>query len=478
MSTYEEDLDLRPYLVALSKHWKIAVFLAIITGVIGLAISFSRPQEYLSTATVIVIHNQLRLSLAEQFPTINENRDTKSRMDAYLTIAQSDFIAQSTSQTHGSTLPPKYQNPDALKALVDVATKGYAITIAANTTDPDLSAEIANTWAEETTKAINQAYSGDQPLGEIQKQIIQAQEEYQESQDDLENFIKGSTSTILEKKIAESQALLDAQVADRAWLYYYYFNRKQYLEDLILQLSALKDQLDSGSSSAAGDLGDALAVLSVRMNSLGINQNAGSASVIVTNPDQSSENINSSSIEFNPAGVRNQPSYIYQLPELDTLLEPNTNYAADIDQLLELAGVEQKRVNDELQKLTSQEFLENADPNLDNLASQIQALKSQLEFERAQRVELTSKRDLSLSTMDALMEKEKELQTAAQASNEVAVASPAVPSHTSNPRGIVIDTLFAAAAGFFLGIFWIVISQWWLMVGSGRSSIATTPVND
>ncbi|HKZ41507.1 MAG TPA: hypothetical protein VJ044_11125, partial [Candidatus Hodarchaeales archaeon] len=363
---------------------------------------------------------------------------------------------------HGSTLPPKYQNPDALKALVDVATKGYAITIAANTTDPDLSAEIANTWAEETTKAINQAYSGDQPLGEIQKQIIQAQEEYQESQDDLENFIKGSTSTILEKKIAESQALLDAQVADRAWLYYYYFNRKQYLEDLILQLSALKDQLDSGSSSAAGDLGDALAVLSVRMNSLGINQNAGSASVIVTNPDQSSENINSSSIEFNPAGVRNQPSYIYQLPELDTLLEPNTNYAADIDQLLELAGVEQKRVNDELQKLTSQEFLENADPNLDNLASQIQALKSQLEFERAQRVELTSKRDLSLSTMDALMEKEKELQTAAQASNEVAVASPAVPSHTSNPRGIVIDTLFAAAAGFFLGIFWIVISQWWL----------------
>lgn len=476
MTLYEGDLDLRPYLAALSKRWKIAVLLAIIGGIIGLGISLSKPKEYRSTATVIVTHNQLRLSLAEQFPTINENRDTKSRMDAYLTIAQSDYIAQATSEQISVMDPSINLNPEEINSLVDVTSRGYAINITANTTDPELSAAIANSWAEETTKVINLAYSGDQPLAEIQDQIQQAEIEYQEAQGNLESLIKESSTTTLENKIAEAKSLLNAQSADQAWLYYYYFNRKQYLEDLMFQLAALKKQVEKQPNSAAGDLGDALAVLTARMNSLGITQDTGSASVNVSPSNPVNETSNLPAIEFNPSSAKSQPNFFYQLPEISTLLESNTNYSSDIEGLLNIAKAEQDRVNQELQKLENQEFVGATDSSSESLGSQIQALQAQLEFERARNMELTSKRDLAQNTLVALREKEKELQAAAQSSNEVAIASPAVPPSVSNPRRIVIDTLMAAAFGFFIGIFWIIISQWWVLVGKGKGDITTAPV--
>jgi capsular polysaccharide biosynthesis protein len=81
-----------------------------------------------------------------------------------LALAQSDANAADTLKSLQEKYSPLDMTVDEIKNRVKVKSQGDLLLVTAIAGDPELAAEIANTWAREAVDAINLAYSGEQPL--------------------------------------------------------------------------------------------------------------------------------------------------------------------------------------------------------------------------------------------------------------------------------------------------------------------------
>ncbi len=79
-------------------------------------------------------------------------------------------MAVQAYQTVNADLPPENGILETFKDRIEIDSSGDLILIKARAEEPQLAAEIANAWARQTTQTINLAYSGEQPLPEIQTQ--------------------------------------------------------------------------------------------------------------------------------------------------------------------------------------------------------------------------------------------------------------------------------------------------------------------
>ena len=230
---HEDEIDLRPYISALLKHKWLILILGASFAIVGLIFSLLSTKTYTALATLLFTRNRATLSLAQEFPTVNEPVDFRSRMEALLEIANSDALAQRTIQVMGDQLPATLHNVDTLSQAVKASAKGDSLLVEATFQDPDTAAAIANTWAQELATTINIAYSGEQPLSDIQDKLISAQSDYESAQADLEDFIRQNPRTALEQQIKEAQELLDLAGNDRSVQLAYYYIRKHAMEQLL-----------------------------------------------------------------------------------------------------------------------------------------------------------------------------------------------------------------------------------------------------
>ncbi|MCJ7696189.1 MAG: Wzz/FepE/Etk N-terminal domain-containing protein, partial [Anaerolineaceae bacterium] len=87
MSFYDDEIDLRPYINAIRKKWWLIALITILVAAGAFAYSMLQSRNYETGATILLTRTRASLSLANQFPTINEPIDSRSRMDAMLEIA-------------------------------------------------------------------------------------------------------------------------------------------------------------------------------------------------------------------------------------------------------------------------------------------------------------------------------------------------------------------------------------------------------
>jgi uncharacterized protein involved in exopolysaccharide biosynthesis len=451
MTVYEDEIDLRPYILALIGNWWRIALIAMILAIVGLGFSLVQARQYVATATILLTRSQASLRLAEQFPTIQENiYDSTSRMNALLTIAQSDAISLATLELIGDRLPSGTRESEEIKNRVEITDQGDSILVSASAQTPQLAAEIANTWARQAVLAINQAYSGDQPLAEIQSQLASANQDYENAQGALEGFIQNSQLALLEKKIDEANNSLSEAVNDRAWQISYYYNRKQSMQDLKVKAEALKQQLGNGNSSSAGSIGDAIALLTMHSNAFGIGETSSARALWLGETSDK-------------AIPDNTPRMTYdlQLTELNSLNDSPSSYAQDLDLIIKQADAEISSAEQALEGL-NQNLLQGAGTDvMDATAAQIQQLQTQLEKEQARQRELTSARDLAWEAYQALVQKVTEIENSSQTSSQVTLASPAVPPQKPASRGTIRNTLVAAVLGGLLAVFWVFGSIWW-----------------
>lgn len=436
MTAFDEEIDLRPYLQSLFQRWWQIVLLAALAAIAALAISLTQARKYEAVATLLLTRSRSTLSLAEQFPTINEPVDTASRISAILAIAQSDAIAQTTLQAVKDRLPKNSQKLQDFKGLVKVESKGDALLVSATANTPELATEIANTWANEAALVVNQAYQGEQPLADIQAQREAAQKQYQDAQGNLESFIQNSQIDALSKKIEESQAVFNKIADDRAWQISYYDDRIKNMEALIAPAEALKSQLQRGNRSGAGDFGDALAVLDARASSLGINQ-------------------------F-------KMTMDLQLTDLSALKDSSPNYVADLDSVIEQAKEEKGKSESILKSLVQGVAQGEGSELFNEIAANLRDLKTQLEKEKARELGLTNERDMAWKAYQALLQKETEIKSAPQVSYAVTIASAAIPPEKPTPRGTVRNVLVAAVLGLIVGVFIVLAIKWWQSAGISK----------
>jgi uncharacterized protein involved in exopolysaccharide biosynthesis len=498
----------------------------------------------------VVTYRQPILTLSEEFSTVTGNIDLKNKQKAFLAISQSDQVAYSTYESLAGQLPDEMTFKD-FKKRVEVKNEGDAILITASFEDPAISASVANAWANATIQTINSAYGDVQPLPSLQAQLADAEQSYNDAQAALEQFIAENQISDLERQIAESQAVLDIlqnaqmeiiqkqlntpvnllseqadqyfqtltdhsqavfseQVRGQLELLAYYTNRQTGLAQLQMQVEALREQLNSGSDSIAGDSGDALAVFWARARTFGVDNlyqvnqsDYGDAHSAGYSGDSDGACYNSGDSVVTSQQVEHIPALDIALTDIVTLRDSQSNYVADLDVLIRQIEVEQEKTDaaiadlsktlaaggdyqyydsldienplyqagiDSLDQITnleltsiSQERL-NGTPlakQIEQVSANIQSLQAQLEQEQATQRNLTNERDLAEKAYQALRVKETEIKTGAQTSNEVVLASAAVPPLVPDSRGTVTNTLLAGIVGGMLAVVWVFASEWW-----------------
>ena len=445
MTLYDDEIDLRPYITSLIQHWWQILIIAFIFAVVGLGISLIMPRKYESTATILLTRSRPTLSLAEQFPTVNEPVDSSLRMNALLSLAQSDTLTMETLNSLGEKLPAEDREIEALKKHVQIGSQGDAIVVTATAKDPILAADIANSWADQVVAAINLAYSGAQLPPEIQTQLASSQLEYQGAQTALETFMQDDQKAFLKARVNEAQNLLDKLALDRTNQVAYFTQRKETLSQVSDQAAALKRLLQNGSGTAAAGVGDAIAVLKARASVFGLTTDTS---------DQSNTS---------PLTTRPNSDIIInlQLPEAATTGGTPDAYIKDLDNLIQLAKDEMANADENLKNL-GQEVIQGQGYDLiSQTASQVQNLQTQLERVKARERELTSQRDLTWKAFEALAQKQTEIKTTVPTSDQVTLAVQGIPPQKPTSRGTIRNVLIAGVLGLMVGVVWVLGAQWW-----------------
>ncbi len=448
MSIYDDEIDLRPYISALRRRWWLIGLITIIAASAVFTYGVLQERKFEAVATILLTRSRASLSLVNQFPTITEPIDARSRMQAMMSIAESEGLVVQTLEDIHQAHPGNGIELEELKNSVNITSSGDTIQVAVSMTDPEYAAMIANTWARNAVTAINYAYTEEQLPGEIMVSLGPARAEYEQAQSELESFLRENQVDVLQKQIDETSALLDELVQDRTWKIAYIVRRKQKMEQVINQAEALKELLKSRDTSLAAGLGDALAVMRLRADAFGVLQVDGS--VVSTS--------GSSSIINEP----NQPDLVFdvQITDLIESVEAGQNYQQDLERIIELAGAEKGSAETALLELAQQSLDVGNDEIFTAPSTRLRNLKSELEAETAYLNELHSIRDLSLEVYQALIRKETEVRNNLQTSSTVTFASPAVPPIEPTSRGVLRNTAIGAALGFFVSTIWVLAAEW------------------
>jgi capsular polysaccharide biosynthesis protein len=454
VSYSEDDLDLLPYIQSLIRNWWLILLVAVMFAGVAFGYSVFRKKIYQATASVLMTRTRAALSLAEQFPTINDPIDTRSRMDAITAIANSDAILLKTYED----IQAKNQNINLkisdIKNAVKLSITGDMIDVTASSASPEMAADIANTWAQHAVTAINYAYSGEQLPDEIRLRLEPAQQANEDAQAELETFLEESQISILERQIYEANSTIDILVKDRSWQIAYYVQRKQQMDQVADQAEALQEQLQAGNLSTAARIGMALAILNLQ-----------SGAFADTEVNRDMNPISSSSQATDGGNIvinQSQPGIVHnvQVAELFTDSDTTRTYQEDLDKIIVQAEQEKERAEINLLNLVSQTEDVNHSAILAETYQKIQVLQAKLEEEQARLVELSNQRDLARTTYQTLAQKQTEVINNLETSKSVVLASPAIaPSQPVN-SALVRNTAIASALGLILGILIILFIQW------------------
>jgi hypothetical protein len=230
------------------------------------------------------------------------------------------------------------------------------------------------------------------------------------------------------------------------------------MDQMIAQAEGLRQQLEGGSISTAAGIGDAIAVLQMRASAFGV-----SLDPIHFSPSQPEASEGNTPVinVMNEGVAREKISFDLQISEFSALSGNQENYERDLESLISLARSEKSKAEETLQEL-SQGMLQNQPEELvQQTANQVQLLTAQLESEEALTNELTSQRDLAWRAYQVLAEKETELRNATQTSNQVSLATQAVPPQKPTSAGLLTNTVIAVVVSLLLGSLVVIGIHWW-----------------
>jgi uncharacterized protein involved in exopolysaccharide biosynthesis len=213
-----------------------------------------------------------------------------------------------------------------------------------------------------------------------------------------------------------------------------------------------------------------------RAASLGINlrNNLASTNQVTANP---SENPDGSANNRAPA-LGSEPhtggiALNLQVGDIQTITDNPTGYASDLETLIQLSDDEIARSEEALKSLGQEIIQGHENESIQAAANKISDLETQLETETARQRDLVSQRDLSWKAYQAMAQKDTELRNTTQTTNQVVLASRAIPPRAPLGYPTIRNAVIAAALGLILGTVIVLAVYWWR--SSERNSRATNP---
>ena len=120
-----------------SGWWKIALIVLAAILAISLYV-YLQPTTYESTALILLPRSRNSLTLSDEFRTITEPVDARSRMEALISISQSDELAQQALEELKGQFPDIEMTMTGLRQRIKISNKGDLILVKAASTDSDL----------------------------------------------------------------------------------------------------------------------------------------------------------------------------------------------------------------------------------------------------------------------------------------------------------------------------------------------------
>ncbi|MCP4422582.1 MAG: hypothetical protein GY805_38720 [Chloroflexi bacterium] len=454
----EEEIDLRPYIRALFRSWYWILSAALLAGGVAYWANSLLPDVYKAEAIVAIVRERTNVSFDISIETQEDvlgSRDVRSRLDGLVALVTSSDIAVQTLAEIGPDLDENYQNAPALIGAIEASSTGDLIIIAAKYPDPEMASRIANAWAQAYVSHVNAIYvSGTNPEEEaaIAEQVAVAAGDYEAVKANLATFVANNRITFLQNEIAAQEELLisyqaarnkvqsnpiDFQVNTRQEVLVNYYADLGNIELWLTDARALREQVLAGDGSTAAQIGNALALISLRNRIFG-----GSGETVILQLDLSGETLDP-----------------VQLADIDTVIDvleaSRVETLAQIEAFsLSFASVEPKELVIGDDHPISQRIIE--------LNDNILTLRAELAVQTSKQRELDQARDLAWETYDLLIKRQKEIEIASTSTGtEVQVASnstvPGAPAGASR----LLLALVAGIVGSMVAVFAVVVANWW-----------------
>ncbi len=437
--TMDDSIDLHLYLDVLIQWWREIILITascIVLAVIAiLSMRMILPPRYQASADVAIVRRVSNVNFDERFQTNPEELGTNTanlsaRRSALLGLVTTGTIAREVISQLGDELTPEEQIPANLLEMVVGEEAGGAqsdsdlIRITATTDDPNKAALIATMWAHTYVQAVNTVYGQvpDEVFNSIEKELIEAKQDYLASQTTLETFIASNRVDELTSQVTVLQQRVNQEVS----LQQAFLAKWQKTQEQLTSARTLRVQVEQGGEGAARSNMAALQILKM--------------SVYGQIPDQLQ-------IE-----VRDIPDVTAEamLTDIEGLIVSLDGQLQDLDTQIATRST----------ALTTTSVRDT--PAFTDALQALRTVKSQLEAETSRQLQLVQQRDLNWETYRTLSGKMVELNlTRAAASSEVRFGAEAVPPTTFEPRiGLATGVLIAGILGFVLALSIVFLSAY------------------
>lgn len=446
---YDDVIDLRAYILVLWKFWPVIVGMVLVAVLAATGLALAPPPVYEATVSVVITQLRTELSLMPEFRTTAEGlpfpTDAAARRNALIGLVPNPVIAADVIARLGDALPAELRDVSELIESVEGGSHGDLITINVRAQDPGVAMAIANAWAAEYERHINQLYGVVVESHEaIEQQAERAKADYDAAQSALVAFMGRNRIDELELAVQETQQIIDAtakvQVEDRLAVFSeehaerietlaLMHDTRLRLGKLLNDARALEAQLTTGGDGAVDSNALALTLLKAQVYA--------SSSVMPTNLQ----------VQLAPMDDTTASAQVVDVRAMVAAIEARI---ADLDVAIAAWEGSDLGAAATMEALTGEGAL---DPIIAPLQQRLRSLQSQLEAERATLQELTHTRDLAWEIYASIARKVVELSVGAAVQDTVIrFAAPAAVPVEPVSRRLMQTAALAGAVAFVLAV--------------------------
>lgn len=221
-SKVDDEIDLRIYFLVLLNWWKEILIITLLAGGIAwTGITYINSQStpvYSANADILIMRMLTSFAIDERVRTSFADRPDLNSWRASLSqLVKSPVVAEAVIAELGDELPARLRTPEKLANLVSSAVPLSAderfssniIRLTVETDSPELSALIANSWANHYVDYVNGLF-GEVPavmIDSVSSEHDSAKQAYQEAENAYQDFLANNRIDALNRQIAENVAV-------------------------------------------------------------------------------------------------------------------------------------------------------------------------------------------------------------------------------------------------------------------------------
>jgi capsular polysaccharide biosynthesis protein len=145
-----DDIDLRPYLLAIVRRWPWIVGVALLAGALAAGAMAMQPKTYTAAASVLMFIRQTGSQVGVNEPLLTiETIDSNARRQGLLALAESQAIETRIAPDVLARVAPSGYKPGMIvdRQYITVDSRGDLLTISAEAQTPQQAQDLANAWA-------------------------------------------------------------------------------------------------------------------------------------------------------------------------------------------------------------------------------------------------------------------------------------------------------------------------------------------